>query len=104
AALAGLDWPSLVMLPGLVAAGAGLLFGVNAFCLDGTGALWLASLPGDERVLFRAKAQVVAEVCTVAVVLAVAAGVPRAGRPPTAAEAIALVGCAVVSVSRVVAT
>jgi hypothetical protein len=103
-ALAGLEWASLVMLPGLVAAGAGLLFGVNAFCLDATGALWLASLPGDERVLFRAKAQVVAEVCTVAVVLAVIAGAPRAGRPPTAAEVVALVGCAVVSVSRVVAT
>jgi hypothetical protein len=103
-ALAGLEWPSLVMLPGLVAAGAGLLFGVNAFCLDGTGAVWLASMPGDERVLFRAKAQVVAEVCTVAVVLAVVAGAPRAGRSPTAAEVAALVGCAIVSVSRVVAT
>jgi hypothetical protein len=103
-ALAGLEWPSLVMLPGLVAAGAGLLFGVNAFCLDGTGARWLASLPGDDRVLFRAKAQVVAEVCTVAVVLAVIAGALRAGRSPTAAEAVALAGCTVVSVSRVVAT
>lgn len=103
-ALAGLEWASLVMLPGLVSAGAGLLFGVNAFCLDGTGASWLASLPGDERVLFRAKAQVVAEVCVVAVVLAIVAGAPRAGRPPTAAEAVALVGCAVVSVARVVAT
>jgi hypothetical protein len=103
-ALAGLEWPSLVMLPGLVAAGAGLLFGVNAFCLDGTGAVWLASLPGDVRVMFWAKAQVVAEVCTAAVVLAVIAGAPRTGRPPTAAEVAALVGCAVVSVSRVVAT
>ena len=90
-ALAGLQWASLVMLPGLVAAGAGLLFGVNAFCLDGTGARWLASLPGDDRVLFRAKAQVVAEVCVVAVALAVVAGATRAGRPPTAAEAVALV-------------
>ena len=104
AALAGLDWPSLVMLPGLVAAGAGLLFGVNVFCLDGSGAVWLASLPGDARVLFRAKAQVVGEVCAVAVALALVAGATRAGRPPTAAEAVALVGCAVVSVSRVVAT
>jgi len=104
AALAGLDWPSLVMLPGLVAAGAGLLFGVNVFCLDGTGALWLASLPGDARVLFRAKALVVGEVCVVAVALALVAGATRAGRPPTAAEGVALVGCAVVSVARVVAT
>ena len=103
-ALAGLQWASLVMLPGLVAAGAGLLFGVNAFCLDATGARWLASLPGDDRVLFRAKAQVVAEVCVVAVALAVVAGATRAGRPPTAAEAVALASCTLVSVSRVVAT
>jgi hypothetical protein len=103
-ALANLDWASLVMLPGLVAAGAGLLFGVNAFCLDGTGALWLASQPGDVRVLFRAKAQVVGEVCAVAVALAVVAGAVRAEQAPTAAEGVALVGCALVSVSRVVAT
>jgi hypothetical protein len=104
AAAAGLDWPSLVLLPGLVAAGAGLLFGVNAFCLDGTGSLWLASLPGDERAPFRAKAQVVAEVCGVAVALAVVAGVTRTGRTPTGTEAVALVGCALVAVSRIVAT
>jgi hypothetical protein len=102
--LAGLDWASLVMLPGLVAAGAGLLFGVNAFCLDGAGALWLASQPGDVCVLFRAKAQVVGEVCAIAVALAVVAGAVRAERAPTAAEGVALVGCAIVSVSRVVST
>jgi hypothetical protein len=102
--LARLDWDSLVLLPGLVAAGAGLLFGVNVFCLDGTGALWLASQPGDVRVVFRAKARVVGEVCIVAVALALIAGAVRAGRPPTAAEGVALVGCALVSVSRVVAT
>lgn len=104
AAAAGLQWSSLVLLPGLVAAGAGLLFGVNAFCLDGTGAVWLASLPGGPGVLFRAKAQVVAEVCTVAVVLAVAAGATRAGRLPTAAEVAALASCAAATVARVVAT
>jgi hypothetical protein len=104
AAVAGLQWASIVMLPGLVAAGAGLLFGVNAFCLDGSGARWVASLPGDPRVLFRAKTQVTAEVCTVAVALAIGAAATRAGRPPTTAEVVALAGCALVSVSRVVAT
>ena len=63
AAAAGLDWPSLVLLPGLVAAGAGLLFGVNAFCLDGSGAVWLASLPGRPAAAFWAKSRVVAETC-----------------------------------------
>jgi hypothetical protein len=38
------------------------------------------------------------------VALALAAGVTRAGRAPTAAEAVAVAGCALVSVSRVVAT
>ena len=45
-ALAGdLDWDTLTILPGLVASGGALLFGVNAWCLDGRGALWRESLP-----------------------------------------------------------
>lgn len=104
AATAGLDWASLVLLPGLVAAGAGLLFGVNAFCLDGTGAVWLASLPGDPVATYRAKAQVTTEVAVVAVLLAVAAGASRSGRLPDAAQLSALLGCALVSIARVVAT
>jgi hypothetical protein len=104
AAGARLEWPSLVLLPGLVAAGAGLLFGVNAFCLDGSGALWIASLPGDPRTVFRAKARVVAEVCGVAVVLAVAAGASRSGHWPNAAELTAVLCCAAVAIAHVVAT
>jgi hypothetical protein len=104
AAVAGLQWSSLVLLPGLVAAGAGLLFGVNVFCLDGSGAMWVASLPGDPRIAFRAKAQVVAEVCCVAVALTVLAGSSRVGTWPSAAEAAALGACAVVTIARVVAT
>ena len=41
----GLDWTRLTILPGLVASGGALLFGVNAWCLDGRGALWRESLP-----------------------------------------------------------
>lgn len=104
AAVAGLDWPSLVLLPGLVAAGAGLLFGVNAFCLDGTGSVWLASLPTRPAVAYWSKAQVVAETCMVAIVTTVLAGSARAGRLPTSAEAAALGACAVVALLRVVAT
>ena len=45
-ALAGnLDWPQMTILPGLVASGGALLFGVNAWCLDGRGGLWRESLP-----------------------------------------------------------
>ena len=103
AAAAGLDWPSLVLLPGLVAAGSGLLFGVNAFCLDGSGAVWLASLPRRPSVAFWCKAQVVAEACLVAISITVLAGSLRAGRLPTTAEAAAMACCAVVALLRVVA-
>ena len=45
-ALAGdLEWWMLTVLPGLVASGGALLFGVNTWCLDGRGALWRDSLP-----------------------------------------------------------
>ena len=92
AAVAGLDWPSLVLLPGLVAAGAGLLFGVNAFCLDGTGAVWLASLPGDARRAVLGQGPGRRRGLRGRRRLTVAAGASRAGRPPTAGEAVALVG------------
>ena len=101
---AGLDWPSLVLLPALVAAGAGLLFGVNAFCLDGPGALWLASIPGRPGVTFWCKTQVVAEVCLVPVILTVLAGSLGAGAQPTTSEAVALLGCAATALLLVVAT
>jgi hypothetical protein len=104
AALAGLEWRSLVLLPGLVAAGAGLLFGVNAFCLDGTGSMWLASLPGYGRVCFWSKAQVLGEVCAVAVGITVVAGSLRTGRLPTADEAAAVAACSLVVIMRVMAT
>jgi hypothetical protein len=104
AALADLPWSSLVLLPALVSAGAGLLFGVNAFCLDGSGAIWLGSLPGDARTALRAKGQVIAEVCGVAVVIAVLAGSVRLGRWPGPTELLAMLACALVSVTRVVAT
>lgn len=103
AAAAALDWPSLVLLPGLVAAGAGLLFGVNVFCLDGNGAVWLASQPHRPSTVFWSKATVVLEVCAVAILLTMTAGSLRTGRWPTAAELAAMVSCAVVVTTRVVA-
>ena len=45
ALLGNLQWNSMTVLPGLVASGGALLFGVNAWCLDGRGALWRESLP-----------------------------------------------------------
>jgi hypothetical protein len=103
AAAARLEWSSLVLLPGLVAAGAGLLFGVNVFCLDGSGIVWLASLPVRPAVAFWCKAQVIAETCLVAIVLTLACGVLRTGRAPTATEAVALGASAFIAVLRVLA-
>lgn len=101
AAGAGLQWESLVVVPALVTAGAGLLFGVNVFCLDGGGATWLASLPHPPRVAILAKTLVLAETITASGFLAAVAGSLRAEHAPTVADVAALLGC-VVSCSAVV--
>ena len=89
-AAAALSWPSLVLLPGLVASGAALLFGINAFGLDGSGSLWLASLPCDPALLLRSKAIVLIETVLGAVLVAAVAGALRSPGPPTSAELTAL--------------
>jgi hypothetical protein len=104
AAVARVDWSTIVLLPALVAAGAGLLFGVNAFCLDSSGAMWLSSLPHDSRLAFFAKARVLAEVCAGVVVLAVIAAALRAPQAPTPTELAAVAGSAVACTASVVAT
>jgi hypothetical protein len=104
AAGAEVHWASLVVLPGLVAAGAGLLFGVNAFCLDASGALFVASLPHDQRLVARAKAIVLTETVLAAALLTAVAGSLRAQGRPTTTELVAIVVsglvCTAVVVSR----
>ncbi len=101
---AQVPWESLVVLPGLVAAGAGLLFGVNAFCLDASGAVFVASLPHDPRLVARAKALVLTETVLIAAVIAAVAGSLRSpGRPTTAvlvAIAVSALTCTAVVVAR----
>jgi hypothetical protein len=102
-ALAGnLEWRMLTILPGLVASGAALLFGVNTWCLDGRGALWRDSLPVSPRVSFVSRSYVLLEVlvCSASVTLLLAA--LRAGRP-TMAELTALVCSMLVVSTQVVA-
>ncbi len=97
-ALAGhLEWQMLTVLPGLVASGGALLFGVNTWCLDGRGALWRDSLPVSPTLSFFSRAVVLAEVllCSAAATLLLAG--LRAGRP-TVAEIVALL-CATLVVS-----
>ncbi|MBW3639508.1 MAG: hypothetical protein KY451_06655 [Actinobacteria bacterium] len=103
AAGAAVPWQSMVILPGLVAAGAGLLFGVNAFCLDGSGALWLASLPSEPRLVARAKTFVLGETVLGAVTIAAVAGSLRSPGSPTVAEVAAIVAAGLACTAVVVA-
>jgi hypothetical protein len=87
----GLDWQAVLVLPGLVVSGGALLFGVNAWSLDGRGALWRDSLPAAGEIAFWAKALVLTEVLLLAATTTTALAMLRAGRP-TPAELAAL-GC-----------
>ncbi len=60
---------SLVVVPGLVDAGTGLLFAIIAFSLDGSSALLVAALPQDPRLVAWSKLLVLAEVTLGAVVI-----------------------------------
>ena len=84
-----LKWELLTILPGLVTSGAALLFGVNAWCLDGRGALWRDSLPADPSVAFAARTLVLLELLLVSSAASLLLAALRAGTP-TAAEATAL--------------
>lgn len=102
-ALAGaLSWDMVVILPGLVVSGGVLLFGVNAWSLDGRGGLWRESLPVDPALVFRARSWVMAEwlLCAALVTLLLAS--LRAG-VPTGAEATAVVCALLVVTVQVVA-
>jgi hypothetical protein len=76
-----LSWSSMTILPGLVASGGALLFGVNAWCLDGRGALWRENLPAPPTALFDARAWVLFEFLAAASLLTVGIGALRAGVP-----------------------
>jgi hypothetical protein len=101
-ALAGnLDWPQMTILPGLVASGGALLFGVNAWCLDGRGALWRESLPVGPGVVFAARTWVLTEFLLVASFVTMVLAGLRAGLP-SGAELTALLCTWVVVVLQVV--
>jgi len=76
-----LSWSTMTILPGLVASGGALLFGVNAWCLDGRGALWRENLPARATALFDARAWVLFEFLAAASLITVGIGALRAGVP-----------------------
>jgi hypothetical protein len=81
-ALAGnLDWSQMTILPGLVASGGALLFGVNAWCLDARGALWRESLPVGAGTVFAARTWVLTEFLLVASFTTLVLAGLRAGVP-----------------------
>ena len=98
----GLTWSQIAVLPGLVASGGALLFGVNAWCLDGRGALWRESLPVPPSAVFAARSWVLAEWLLLGAVVTVVLASLRAGTP-TGAETTAISCTLVVVVAQVVA-
>ena len=92
-----LEWRMMTMLPGLVASGAALLFGINAWCLDGRGALWRDALPVSPSTVFAARTWVVLELLLVSSAITMIIAGMRAG-VPTASEISALL-CAWLVVS-----
>lgn len=83
AVLGNLPWESVIILPGLVVSGGALLFGVNAWCLDGRGQLWRENLPVDPGLVFTARALVLAEFLGFASLITIVLASLRAGIPTT---------------------
>ena len=91
--LAGSQLSLMALLPGLIAAGSALLFGINAFCLDGPGALWLAGLPMKPSLWFWRRTRLVAGVALAATAPIVVIGLVRLpDGPQWATTAIVVLG------------
>lgn len=99
----GLTWSQMTILPGLVASGGALLFGVNAWCLDHRGSLWRESLPVSPATVFGARAWVLTEFLLVASFTTLVLAGLRSGAP-TAGELAALLCTWVVVVLQVVSS
>jgi hypothetical protein len=96
-----LGWDRLTILPGLVASGAALLFGVNTWCLDSRGALWRESLPVSPALAFGSRVWVLTEVLLGAALVTVVLSTLRAG-VPTVPELVALFFATLVVAAQVV--
>jgi hypothetical protein len=98
ALVAGLQWSSVMLLPGLTASGAALLFGVNAWCLDGKGMVWRETLPVSSADVFGVRTLVVAECLAMVSGVTVVLALLRNGMPPLVVGAAVLSCWAVVLV------
>jgi len=104
AVIASLPWSSIALLPPLVSSGAALLFGVNALSLDGSGALWISTLPHDPDLVLRSKARVVTEVVGGAVLLVLVGASLRASAAPSLQDLLCVVGASISCTAIVVAS
>jgi hypothetical protein len=102
ALVAGLEWGSVMVLPGLTASGAALLFGVNAWCLDGKGMVWRETLPVSAADVFDVRTLVVAECMAVVSGVTVVLALLRNGLPPLVVG-VAVLSCWLVVVVQVLA-
>ncbi|GAB3016772.1 hypothetical protein GCM10011376_03430 [Nocardioides flavus (ex Wang et al. 2016)] len=102
ALVAGLEWGSVMVLPGLTASGAALLFGVNAWCLDGRGMVWRETLPVAAGDVFDVRALVVAECMALVSGVTVVLALLRNGLPPLVVG-VAVLSCWLVVVVQVLA-
>jgi hypothetical protein len=99
----GLTWGSVMMLPGLAASGAALLFGVNAWCLDGKGMVWRETLPVSADKVFDARTAVIAECLVVVSAITVTLALVRNGLPPLQVG-VSVICCWTVIVMQVLGT
>ena len=102
ALVAGLQWNSVMLLPGLTASGAALLFGVNAWCLDGKGVIWRETLPVSDADVFDVRALVVAECMAAVSGITVVLALLRNGLPPLV-TGVAVASCWLVVLVQVLA-
>lgn len=102
AVAAGLPWSSVILLPGLVASGAALLFGVNAWCLDARGMIWRETLPVSPAAVFDARTMVLGEILAGVSAVTIGLALLRTGLPPLA-TGVAVATCWVVVVVQVLA-
>lgn len=104
AAVADLAWAEIVVIPGLVAAGAALLFGVNGFSLLGGGAAWLGSQPTRPGTILGGLALTILLVVTVTTAATTAGVATFAAGAPARPTVVALVGGALASIAWVTST
>ena len=97
AIVGNMSWQSMTILPGLVASGGVLLFGVNGWCLDGRGLLWRESLPARPSQVFAARVLVLSEFLLVASAMTIVLAALRAGVPQ--AHELAAIACLVLVVT-----